>query len=50
MELDIIIHQIKERQAVDMHLSNAIALQKWGSYLKTLEEARRIIARVKKEL
>ena len=50
MELDMIIHQIKERQAIDMHLNNAIALQKWGSYLKTLEEAKRIVERVKKEL
>ena len=52
-DFDIILmytHRVKERLAYEKHNNNAIASQKWGSYLKTLQSAIRVMEQVKKEL
>ena len=52
-DFDIILmytHRVKERLAYEKHQGNAIASQKWGSYLKSLQSAIRVMEQVKKEL
>ena len=52
-DFDIILmytHRVKERLAYEKHQGNAIASQKWGSYLKSLQKAIRVMEQVKKEL
>ena len=52
-DFDIILmytHRVKERLAYEKHQGNAIASQKWGSYLKSLQSAIRVMEKVKKEL
>lgn len=52
-DFDIILmytHRVKERLALEKHNNNAIACQKWGSYLKSLQSAIRVMEEVKKEL
>ena len=52
-DFDIILmytHRVKERLALEKHNNNAIACQKWGSYLKSLQSAIRVMEKVKKEL
>ena len=52
-DFDIILmytHRVKERLALEKHNNNAIACQKWGSYLKSLQSAIRVMELVKREL
>ena len=52
-DFDIILmytHRVKERLALEKHNNNAIACQKWGSYLKSLQRAIRVMEQVKREL
>ena len=52
-DFDIILmytHRVKERLALEQGRDNALASQKWGSYLKSLQSAIKVMERVKKEL
>ena len=52
-DFDIILmytHRVKERLALEQSRDNALASQKWGSYLKSLQSAIKVMERVKKEL
>jgi hypothetical protein len=52
-DFDVILmytHRVKERLAYEKHQGNAIACQKWGSYLKSLQSAIKVMEQVKKEL
>lgn len=52
-DFDVILmytHRVKERLALEQGQNNALASQKWGSYLKSLQSAIRVMENVKKEL
>jgi len=49
-ELEIAIQHIKEQLAINKHLNNGPACQKWGSRLKTLHQAKIVLEKCKEEL
>ena len=52
-DFDIILmytHKVKERLALEKHRNNALACQKWGSYLKSLQSAIKVMELVRQEL
>tara|TARA_R110002020_G_scaffold24499_1_gene80709 strand:- start:96 stop:308 length:213 start_codon:yes stop_codon:yes gene_type:complete len=52
-DFDVILmytHRVKERLALEQGRDNALASQKWGSYLKSLQSAIKVMEQVKKEL
>jgi len=52
-DFDVILmytHRVRERLALEQGQNNALASQKWGSYLKSLQSAIKVMEQVKKEL
>jgi hypothetical protein len=49
-ELEIAIQHIKEQLAINKHLNNGPACQKWGSRLKVLQSAKLTLQKCKEEL
>ena len=49
-ELEIAIQHIKEQLAINNHLKNGPACQKWGSRLKVLQSAKLTLQKCKEEL